>query len=104
MGDLLKQITDKWYGAAIAAGVAIIAAGAAVQHGALIAFGAGLVLIGVGEFVNHPYVQIPTVVDGFGRVVQAVEGHPRRNNFGGVLFVVAGTVLLAIGCVRLALL
>jgi len=104
MSDLLKQIGDKWYGAAIAAGVAIIAAGAAVQHGALITFGAGLVLLGVGEFINHPYVSIPTVVDGFGRVVQQAEGHPRRNNLGGVLLVIVGGVLLGIGVVRLALL
>jgi len=54
----------------------------------------GGILIGLGEWINHPYQE--QIGNGF-----MISGHPRKNSILGVVFVICGITITACGIYRL---
>lgn len=54
----------------------------------------GCILIGLGEWINHPYQEQIGV--GF-----KISGHPRSNSLLGIVFVMIGIAIAAFGVYRL---
>ncbi|UYN98386.1 MAG: hypothetical protein KIT02_10450 [Devosia sp.] len=99
----LSLVSERWYIAAIAAGVALAGAALAAGHGGALCLGVGFVLVGVGEFVNTPRISVPTHVDGWGQVRQMVTGYVRRPNPFGIALDIIGVLMGGVGIVRIAL-
>jgi hypothetical protein len=88
------------YLAAMTAGAALAGGGAIGQSPIMIAFGAGLVFFGLGEWISHPYQQT-LIGNGYGGIGATVTGYPRRFKFFGVLFTGLGIVLILAAAGRL---
>lgn len=54
----------------------------------------GGILIGLGEWINHPYQE--QIGAGF-----KISGHPRKNSILGIVFVIGGIAITAYGIYRL---
>ncbi|WP_186137940.1 hypothetical protein [Burkholderia gladioli] len=99
--DFLKNFAlDYWYKMLIAASIffmviALTVKIYAVPNAALFLLATGGFLIGMGEWVNHPYQERINLDHGF-----KVTGHPRRPRIGGVTLDFVGAILLAIGAVK----
>lgn len=90
------KLLDEWYKAAIAAGAVI--AVPAVTTGNTPAFlcGVGLVLFGVGEFINHPR-RSQLLGNEFGDVVGTRTSRARDPRLFGYALDVGGLALLVYG-------
>lgn len=87
--------TDKWYIGLVAVSAAVLVAGLALTGDPLLRRGLvwvaiGGLLIGLGEWKNHPYQE--RIGYGF-----KLSGYTRQANLVGVLMVIAGCVLLGRG-------
>ncbi len=102
--DGLKS--DYWYKAVLVVGIGFLVLSLTVEfqnvengHVALTSLGASL--IGLGEWINHPFqtkiVSPSEAYPGWGKLT----GHPRRNTLLGNLFLLIGLVALGIGVYRL---
>lgn len=89
-----------WLGLIIAGGAVLGAASLAPEPKAAFAIGLGLLLFGIGEWMNHPVQS--RIEGGMGRLWQ-LTGHPRSPTFGGNVFSLIGLLLLAAGVVRVAI-
>ncbi len=96
------DVSEHWYKAVIAAGVALGVAAVAVQHNPLLIVALGMISAGVGEFINHPYREA-LQQDDFGRVIGKISGNPRNPCALGVCLDGLGAVLLLIGLAKLIL-
>lgn len=83
-----------WWIAVLFAGVAISTAAIAVKLVPAILIGLGIMAIGVGEWINHPYQE--QLGQGY-----KITGHPRRPKPSGLLIGAVGVLLLALGLYRL---
>jgi hypothetical protein len=95
MGDL--RLLDKWYKALIAAGVALGVGAVAAHHNQLLVMAVGMVLVGVGEFMNHPF---RSYRDG----LTVYEGHPRIPCLAGHILDAVGALIMLFGIVKLLML
>lgn len=92
---------DHWWVGLVAAGIAVMAAAKlAPDPKAFVAIGLGLLLFGIGEWMNHP--QKSDIVMGMGGRWQ-VTGHPRSPSLGGNVFSLMGLLLLGGGVGRVAI-
>lgn len=89
-----------WIGLVVAGGAVMGAAKLAPDPTAAFALGLGLLLFGIGEWMNHPVQS--GITDGMGQVWK-VTGHPRRASLGGSAFSLCGLLLLGGGVVRVAI-
>ncbi|WP_018984965.1 hypothetical protein [Salinimonas chungwhensis] len=90
---------DYWYKAVlvISAPILILALTVdlkGVENKTVLLFSLSAIFIGIGEWINHPVQQqiVPPSATYPGWLKG--EGHPRNNNFLGVLFVLMGLVLV----------
>jgi hypothetical protein len=97
--DDLKQYST-WYVALIAAGAVIASASAAVRNDSAFLVGLGFVMVGVGEFMNHPF-RTALRFDDFGRPIYKVFGRARAPKVVGVAIDVLGVGLGAVGLFRI---
>ena len=91
------KVLDKWYKALIGAGVALGVAAVAAHHNQLLVLAVGMVLLGIGEFINHPFRSFR---DGW----TIYEGHPRIPSLPGTIISAAGVLVMLYGGVRLIML
>lgn len=97
----LKQYST-WYIALVAAGALIASASATVRNDAALLVGLGLLLVGVGEFMNHPFRE-RVQVDDFGRPIFKISGRGRSPKFVGLAIDVIGVTLVGLGLYRIVL-
>lgn len=91
---------DEWYKLAVAAGLVLaIGLGAAGSSGGVL-LGVGMVVGGLGDFINHPYRERLTFGDD-GEVTGKVYGRPRANSIGGITLCIVGALLALAGAVKL---
>lgn len=89
-----------WIGLVVAGGAVLGVAKLAPDPKAAFALGLGLLLFGIGEWMNHP---VQTRIEGgMGRLWQ-LSGHPRSPTLGGTAFSLCGLLLLGGGVVRVAI-
>jgi hypothetical protein len=99
---------DYWYKAILVAGVGFLVLSLTVKfqgiensHVAVLSLGASL--IGLGEWVNHPFQTIIVSPSegypGWGKL----SGHPRKNTLLGNTFLLIGLVILGVGIYRLVM-
>lgn len=69
----------------------------AIPNAALFLLAFGGFLIGMGEWVNHPYQERINLDYSF-----KVTGHPRRPKLGGIALDIFGSVVLAFGMFKAA--
>lgn len=98
----LKLAGDKWYKAAVYAAVPIFGIGAFGQERGTIAFAVGVLLLGLGEWINHPYREKLQLND-YGVVVAKLMGEGRENKLFGVLLDVIGAAFIAMALWRLTI-
>ncbi|MGE7196912.1 hypothetical protein [Brevundimonas naejangsanensis] len=91
---------EHWWVGLVVAGVAVFSAGGVAKEHSLVAVGLGLLLFGIGEWMNHPRQE--HIAHGMGGRWK-VWGHPRRPTFMGNAFSVVGCLLLLAGAVRVAI-
>lgn len=96
------DVSEHWYKAVLAAGVVLAGAAVAVGHNPLLICGLGLVLWGIGEFINHPY-QEKLVMNDYGSVNAKISGRPWQPNPFGLVLDAIGGILLVIGLVKVLL-
>ena len=100
MSDSELTQYSTWYVAMIAAGTVIAAPAGATGHTHFFLVGVGLVLVGVGEFINHPYRE--NIVPGpYYAPLWKVSGRSRAVNLTGLLFDASGCLLALYGLVRI---
>ena len=92
------KLLDEWYKAVIAAGAVIAVPAITVGHRPALICAIGLLLFGVGEFINHPF-RSRIIQDGWVRGVAS--GRARDPKPFGVLLDVVGLALFAWGVVLL---
>lgn len=91
-----------WYKGAVAAAAGLLGVGAVAGNPALLTFGLGLLLLGLGEWINHPF-QTQVIPPTFGFPNGGIaEGEARRLTLLGLIFDAIGLSLLAVGLFRLA--
>lgn len=89
---------EYWYHLFIALGAGAMVAALTVDvkgitNLQLLMIGGALLLVGTGEWINHPFqTRIVGPADGFPGFGK-VTGHPRNNNALGVIFVLLGLCL-----------
>lgn len=96
--DLKGFDLEHWWKMLAGGGAAIAVASIAVKLMPMIFVGLGLFLIGLGEWINHPYQER---VDAYGRF--KISGHLRTNYVAGWLLDCLGLVLAAVGLAKLFL-
>lgn len=89
-----------WYKGAVAASVAMIGLGAVADDPKIVAFAIGLLLIGLGEWINHPFGSA-VVGSAFERYL--ISGETRNNKPLGVIIVLIGAALCLLALARLAI-
>ncbi|MEQ8283285.1 MAG: hypothetical protein RIC04_15005 [Parvibaculum sp.] len=97
----LKQYST-WYVALIAVGAVIASASAASGNAAALLVGLGFVLVGVGEFINHPF-RSDIQFDDVGRPAYQISGRARAPKVVGLAVDAFGVVLLLLGLYRIVL-
>lgn len=103
MGGLSDfNILDEWYKAVIAAGAVLAVPAITVGNNTALICAIGLVLFGVGEFVNHPFIS-GIVYNELGGVAGTTQGRPRRPKPFGLTLDAVGLALLAYGLILLIL-
>lgn len=93
MSDDMSQYST-WYVAMVAAGTVIAAPAGATGNAPFFLVGIGLVLIGVGEFVSHPYQE--QIRSGLGQHWK-LSGRQRRWRAPGVALDLVGLALFGYG-------
>lgn len=91
---------EHWWVGMVVAGVAIFGAGGIAKDRTVVAVGLGLLLLGIGEWMNHPRVE--RIEFGMGTTWK-LSGFPRRASFVGTIFSFLGCILLGAGVVRVAI-
>ena len=88
-----------WYKGAVAASVALLGIGGAARSKEILAFGLGLLLLGLGEWINH---QLETyyVPPGGGMGPSLASGEVRRPRLFGLLLDGVGILLFLAGLSR----
>lgn len=95
--DLKKFDLEYWWKMIAAAGALIVIASIAVKFVPTIFVGLGLLSIGIGEWINHPYREY------FDGGPYMLTGHPRLPSMGGLLLDALGVAMAIVGLVKLAL-
>lgn len=99
--NLADKAFSEWYTLAGATG-AILAGGAALTgNQEVLLLGSGLLLLGIGEFVNHPYQEIVRF-DDYNRPIDKLSGRPRRNIALGLALGGIGIFAIVAAIFRLA--
>lgn len=93
MSEDLTQYST-WYVALMAAGAVIAAPAGATGNAPFFLVGIGLVVLGAGEFISHPY-QV-RLAPGW-----KISGRPRRWRVPGVVLDVVGVALFVYGLWRI---
>ncbi|WP_186269993.1 hypothetical protein [Burkholderia gladioli] len=102
--DFLKNFAlDYWYKMLIAASlvfmvIALTVKIYAIPNAALFLLATGGFLIGMGEWVNHPYQEALSPDRSF-----KITGHLRRPKVGGLALDAVGALLLVAGAVKVLL-
>jgi len=100
MNDLLKNISlDYWYKLMIVIGLFFLTISLTVpvqmiSNAALALMALGTMLVGIGEWVNHPFQSAINLGLGI-----EINHHNRRNHPGGVVTVIVGLVVFIAGAV-----
>lgn len=90
-----------WYKGAVTAAVALLGVGAIAHEQALILLAVGLLLLGLGEWINHPF-QTQIIPPTFGMPGGGIaSGEARRPKLFGMVLDLIGLGLLALGLFRL---
>ena len=90
-----------WYKGAVAAAVTLLGVGAVAKDSALLAFGLGLLLLGLGEWINHPFQSRFIPPQGYGIPAAIASGEVRSAGLLGLSFDALGLVLLGVGLFRI---
>lgn len=93
---------SEWYVALLAIGGLIAVPAVATSNDNAFLIGVGFVLLGAGEFINHPFQTI-LHFDRFDRVQAQQTGRPRRPKPSGIALVAVGIALAIIGIVRIVI-
>lgn len=91
---------DAWWKGMIAVGAVILGAGVFGRDQGAVALGIGFVLLGLGEWINHPRRE-GMIGDGLERY--KIVSTARRPSLFGTVFSIAGGGLLLAGVARLAI-
>lgn len=86
-----------WYKGAVAAATALLGVGAVADEKGLLTFALGLLLFGLGEWINHPFqTKVVPPMPGFphGAIGQ---GESRSPKFVGLIFDGVGLLLMCGG-------
>jgi hypothetical protein len=90
-----------WYKGAVAASVGLMGVSALASKPELLAFGLGLLMLGLGEWINHPF-QTRIIPPTYGMPTGGIaSGEVRSPRLVGVAFGAVGLCLLAIGLFKL---
>jgi hypothetical protein len=96
MLDFAKEAFEYWYKLAVVVGASLIIASIPAANGGILLLGLGAMLVGFGEFINHPYREI-VGRDPFSFGYAKISGHPRRTSIVGIVLDLIGTGLFALG-------
>lgn len=91
---------EHWWIGMLVAGVAVFSAGGIAKDRTLVAVGLGLLMFGIGEWMNHPRKE--RIEFGAGGTWK-FSGYPRHATFVGSVFSFLGCLLLGAGVVRVAI-
>lgn len=89
-----------WYKGAVAAAVTLLGVSAVAKDPALLVFGLGLLLLGLGEWINHPFQSRIVPPMGYGIPATIASGEVRSTNIVGVAFDILGVSLMCVGLYR----
>jgi len=95
------KLLDEWYKAVIAAGAVLAVPAITVQNGPALTFATGLLLFGIGEFINHPF-RTTLVRDGL--TTGVISGRKRSSKPFGLALDVVGLGLCIWGLARILML
>lgn len=90
-----------WYKGAVAAAVALLGIGAVAKDATLIAIALGILFVGLGEWINHPFISRFIPSPGFGIPSGIASGEVRRPNVAGIVLDILGLAFVVVGVVRL---
>lgn len=90
-----------WYTALMAAGAAIVVPAITVGNESIFLIGLGMILAGIGEFINHPYRV--AILSSFGEPVLRVHGRSRKQRRTGLVLDLIGGCLAGCGLLRVIL-
>lgn len=102
--DFLQKLTiDYWYKMLIPLSLslfvlAITADLHVISNGSLVLLSIGLFMIGLGEWINHPYQEQISPDRTF-----KITGHPRKLKPGGVILDAVGSVVGGFGLVKIVI-
>ena len=96
------KLLDEWYKATIAGGAVIAVPAITVGNDTALICAIGLLLFGVGEFINHPF-RSGFIYNEYGGVAGTMKGRSRRPKTFGIALDILGIGLLLYGIVRLLL-
>jgi hypothetical protein len=95
--DAFKNFNlEHWWNPLAVAGLAIVLTSIGFRYVGGIAFGLGLLFIGVGEIANHPKQDVKQTMEGM-RGFKVIPAYPRKSCAIGWLFDIAGAILFAFG-------
>lgn len=92
------QEPGQWPIALVIVGMAITVASIAAGARPMAIAGIGIISLGIGEMINHPYREELTF-DGYGRPNGKLTGHPRNPSVSGLIFDAVGAGLFCLGLV-----
>lgn len=93
---------DQWWKGMLVAGVAVVGIGGVGAEPIALAAGLGLVFIGIGEWINHPY-QERLILNDYRVPTHKISGHSRSPKLIGILFDGVGAILLIAATARIAI-
>lgn len=100
MSQVPNAAFEKWYLLLSAAGILLSVAALAAGNSAFLLVTLGMVFVGLGEFINHPYREA-WIGDPRYPGAAKISGHPRRNRPHGIAFLGTGGVLMLIGIAKI---